>query len=142
MASTQIPEPLQCKTVFNRYLSNGRSNPKISKSEVHLFSNFASGRTLPTQSTGPQPIQLVPKHCFLQISQYRSLKSKNSKNKVLSFSNFDSGRTHPTQSTDPQPIQLVPKHFSLQISIAKRLFLVILCYGPPPPKHPQCVQCV
>ena len=23
---------------------------------------------LPTQSTGPQPIQLVPKHCFLQIS--------------------------------------------------------------------------
>ena len=26
MASNQIPAPLQCKTVFNRYLSNGRSN--------------------------------------------------------------------------------------------------------------------
>ena len=54
MASTQIPEPLQCKTVFNRYISNGCSNPKNSKNEVHFISNFASGRSLPTQSTGPQ----------------------------------------------------------------------------------------
>ena len=30
-------------------------------------------------STGPQPIQLVPKNCLLQKSHYRSLKSKNSK---------------------------------------------------------------
>ena len=29
-----------------------------------FFLNFASGRTLPTHSTGPQPIQLVPKHRF------------------------------------------------------------------------------
>ena len=110
MASTQIPEPLQCKTVFNRYLSNGRSNPKNSKNEVHFISNFASGRSLPTQSTGPQPIQLVPKNLFSQKSQYRSLKSKKSKNKVHLFLNFASGRTLPTQSTGPQPIQLVPKH--------------------------------
>ena len=46
---------------------------------VVLFLNFASGRTLPTQSTGPQPIQLVPKHRFLQISLYWSLKSKKFK---------------------------------------------------------------
>ena len=58
------------------YLSNGCSNPKNSKNEVHLFSDFGCGRTLPTQSTGPQPIQLVPKIRFLQISQQRSLKSK------------------------------------------------------------------
>ena len=47
---------------------------KKSKNKVHLFFNFATWRTLPTQSTGPQLIQLVPKHCFLSISQYRSLK--------------------------------------------------------------------
>ena len=88
---------------------------KNKKKQGAFFSNFASGRTPPTQSTGSQPIQLVPKHCFLQISQYRSLKSKNSKNKVHFFSNFASGRTLPTQSTGPQPIQLVPKHRFLQI---------------------------
>ena len=49
---------------FQSLVSNGRSNQKSSKNKVHLFSNFASGRTLPTQSTGPQPIQLVPKNCF------------------------------------------------------------------------------
>ena len=57
-----------CKTYFNRYLSNGCSNKKNKKSKSTFF-NFASGRTLPTHSTGPQPIQLVPKHCFLQISR-------------------------------------------------------------------------
>merc|ERR1711947_8420 len=32
---------------------------KNSKNQVHFFSKFASQRTLPTHSTGPQPIQLV-----------------------------------------------------------------------------------
>ena len=59
------PQPIQLvhspfnwspKTVFYRNLSIGRSNQKNSKNKVHLFFNFASGRTLPTQSTGPQPI--------------------------------------------------------------------------------------
>ena len=59
-------------TVFYRYLGISCSNPNNSKNKVHFFSsNFASGRTLHTNSTGPQPIQLVPKHCFLQICQYR-----------------------------------------------------------------------
>ena len=40
MAFPQIPEYLQCKTVFNRYLSNGRSNPKNSKNEVAFFWPF------------------------------------------------------------------------------------------------------
>ena len=36
MAFPQISEPLQCKTFFNRYLGNGRSNPKNSENEVHF----------------------------------------------------------------------------------------------------------
>ena len=110
MASNQIPDPLQCKTVFNRYLSNGRSNPKISKNEVNFFSlNFGFGRTLPTQSTGPQPIQLVPKHRFLHISLYRSLKSKKLKKQgglIFKFC-FSEDPPHPvnwspTHSTGPK----------------------------------------
>merc|ERR1712212_483581 len=49
---------------------------KNQKTRSIYFFYFASGRTFLTQSTGPQPIQLVPKQCFFQISQYRSLKSK------------------------------------------------------------------
>ena len=71
--------------LFNRYLSNGRSNPKNSKNEVHFFSNFASGRTLPTQSTGPQPIQLVPKHCFYRYLSNGRSNPKISKNEVHFF---------------------------------------------------------
>ena len=33
---------------FQSLVSNGRSNQKSSKNKIHLFSNFASGRTLPT----------------------------------------------------------------------------------------------
>ena len=33
---------------FQSLVSNGRSNKKSSKNKVHLFSNFASGRILPT----------------------------------------------------------------------------------------------
>ena len=32
--------PYNVKTVFNRYFGNGRSNQKISKNKVLLFSNF------------------------------------------------------------------------------------------------------
>ena len=64
--SQLVPNPFNWSpnTFFYRYLAIGRSNQKISKNKVHFFSNFASGRTLPTQSTDPQPIQLVPKHRF------------------------------------------------------------------------------
>ena len=116
----EIQQSLHSKSVFCRNISNGRSNQKNSKNKVVLFSNFASGRTLPTQSTGPQPIQLVPKHLFLQISLYRSLKSKNfKKTVVVLFSNFASGRTLPTQPIGPQPIQLVPKHKSYEMTLCK-----------------------
>ena len=112
-----VSEKSETLSSFNRYLSNGRSNPKKLKNKVHLFLNFASGRTLPTQSNGPQPIQLVPKHRFYRYLGIGRFNPKNSKNKLHFILNFASGRTLPTQSTGPQPIQLVPKHrFYLQIS--------------------------
>ena len=79
--SQLVPNPFNWSpnTVFYRYLCIGRSNPKNSKNKLHFIFNFASGRTLPTQSTGPQPTQLVPKNSFLQKSLYRSLKSKQFK---------------------------------------------------------------
>ena len=99
-----------------QYLSDGRSNQKNSKNEVHLFFNFGSGRTLTTQSTGPNPFNWSP-NSFLQISRYWSLKSEKFKRPGAFFSsNFASGRTLPTQSTGPQLIQLVPKHRFLVIS--------------------------
>ena len=116
----QCRRAAQCKTDFNRYLSNGRSNQKNSKNEVHFFSNFASGRTIPTHSTGPQPIQLVPKHCFYRYLGNGGSNQKISKNKVHLFFNFATWRTLPTQSTGPQPIQLVPKHcFYRYLSIGR-----------------------
>ena len=53
--SQLVPNPLNWSpnTVFCKYLSNGHSNKKNSKYEVHLLFNYASGRTLSTQSTGP-----------------------------------------------------------------------------------------
>ena len=73
---------------WNRRTSHLNSKivkPKKSKTKTIYFFNFASWRTFPTQSTGPQPIQLVPKHLFLQISRYRSLKSKNFKKQGAFF---------------------------------------------------------
>ena len=53
---------------FHSLVSNGPSNQINQKTRcIFSSSNFASGRTLPTQSTGPQPIQLVPNHCFYMI---------------------------------------------------------------------------
>merc|ERR1712105_322552 len=77
--------------------------------KIQKLNSFASGRTLPTQSTGPQPIQLVPKNCFLQISQYRSLKSKKFKKQSPFIFKFCLWKDpphpvnwSPTHSTGPQ----------------------------------------
>ena len=63
---------------FQSLLSDGRSNKKkYKKTKSIYFLIFLLGGPVnwsPTHSTGPQPIQLVPKNCFLQKSQYRSLK--------------------------------------------------------------------
>merc|ERR1712055_722395 len=91
---------------FQSLVSNCRSKQKSSKNKVHLFSNFASGRTsqlvpnpfnsFPAHSTGPQKLSF-----YRNLSIGRS-NQKNSKNLVHLFSNFDSGRT----------IQLVPDPFN------------------------------
>ena len=56
-----VPSPFNWspKTVFYRNLSIGRSNQKNSKNLVHLFSNFDSGRTLPTSQLVRNPFQSV-----------------------------------------------------------------------------------
>ena len=61
MRPYENPWPYNVKTVFNKYLGNGRSNQKISKNEVQFFSNFGLGwppphpvNWSPTHSTGPQ----------------------------------------------------------------------------------------
>ena len=77
--SQLVPNPFNWSqnTVFTDISVMVAQIKKIQKTKSTYFFNFASGRTLPTQSTGPQPIQLVPKHRFLQISQQRLLKSRD-----------------------------------------------------------------
>merc|ERR1711936_815296 len=109
----------------------------------------------PTHSTGPQPIQLVPKNCFLQKSQYWLLKSKNSKNLVHLFSNFDSGRTSqpvpnpfnwsPTHSTGPQKLFFTEISVSVaQIKKFKKLspFIFEFCSWEDQSTGPQPIQLV
>merc|ERR1712208_241653 len=71
----------------------------------------------PTHSTGLHPIQLVPKQCFLQISQYWWLKSKKIKKQYPFIFKFCflqdflyQVNWSPTHSTGPQTV------FFLQIS--------------------------
>ena len=64
MASNQIPEPLQCKNVFNRYLSNGRSNPKMSKNEVHFFKILVLGGPSPPSQLVPNPFNWSPNQVY------------------------------------------------------------------------------
>ena len=93
-----VPNPFNWypKSTFYRYLSNGRSNPKKSKNEVHLFSN---------------PVNWSPnaKIRFLQISQQRSLESKKLKKRgafLLKFWFWEDPlhpvNWSPTHSTGPQ----------------------------------------
>ena len=42
-----LVSPFVTLSDFQSLVSNGRSNRKSSKNKVHLFFNFASGRTLP-----------------------------------------------------------------------------------------------
>ena len=48
MADYEIWEPLQCKSVFNTYLSLGRSNQKVEESGLVLFWPFARATAQPT----------------------------------------------------------------------------------------------
>ena len=66
-----------------------------------------SGRTLTTQSTGPQPIQLVPKHCFYRYLSIGRSNKKNKKTRSIFFK-FCFWE-EPPQSP---PSQLVPNPFN------------------------------
>merc|ERR1712001_247359 len=108
---------------FQSLVSNGRSNQKISKNKVHIFSNFASGRTSqlvpnpfnwsPAHSTGPQKL------FFTEISVSVAQIKKIKKTKFIYFRILILGgpvNRSPTHSTGLQPIQLVPKNCLLQKS--------------------------
>ena len=117
------PRALQVRTVFNKYLGIGRSNQKISKYKVHLFSNLASGRTLPTQSTGPRTIQLVPKHQFftyisVSVAQIKKIK----KTRYIYFQIWLLRGPSPPSQLVPNPFNWSPNTaFFLQISLYRSL---------------------
>ena len=89
---------------FNRYLSISRSNKKKFKRQGAFFSNFASGRTFPTQSTGPQAPFFTD--IWVSVAQIKKLKKTRC---FFSSSYFASGRTLPTQSTGPKPNSTGPQ---------------------------------
>ena len=122
-----VPNPFNWSPkVFLTDISVSVAKIKKIKKNVHLFLNFAPGRTLLTQSTDPQPIQLVsiPFNWSPNSVSYRYLSigrsnKKKSKNNIHLFLNFASCRTFFTKSTGPQPIQLVPKQcFFTDISVS------------------------
>merc|ERR1712055_679362 len=96
---------------FQSLVSNGRSNQKSSKNKVHLFLNFASGRTSqlvpnpfnwsPAHSTGPQKL------FFTEISVSVAQINFFLKNLVHLFSNFASERT---SQLVPNPFNWSPAH--------------------------------
>ena len=54
MAEYEIWEPLQCKSVFNTYLSLGRSNQKVEESGLAFFWPNWSSSDLPNPNTNTQ----------------------------------------------------------------------------------------
>ena len=114
---------------------------------MHLFPNFGFRRTLSTQSTGPQPIQLVPKPCFFtDISTTVAHIQKFQKTKCIFFRILLLGGPSP-------PIQLVPNPFNwspntvftdISVTVAQikkfqktkfTYFLILLLGGPSPPSQ-------
>ena len=69
-----------------------------------FFSNFASGRTFLTQSTGPQAPFFTD--IWVSVAQIKKLKKTRC---FFSSSYFASGRTLPTQSTGPKPNSTGPQ---------------------------------
>ena len=63
MAEYEIWEPLQCKSVFNTYLSLGRSNQKVEESGLAFFWPNWSRSDLPNPNTNTQ----IHKHTNTQI---------------------------------------------------------------------------
>ena len=101
----------------------------------------------PTQSTGPQPIQLVPKIRFLQISQQRSLKSKKFKKRGAFVFQFCFWADPPppvnwslTHSTGPQTLCFAD--ISVMVTQIKKIpntkcifYWIMLLGGPSPPSQ-------
>ena len=118
MAGNEIEEALHSKSVFNRSI-RWWQNDRIDQGWAIRQPTRNPFNSSQTHSAGPKPIQLVPKHRFLQISQQRSLNSKKSKTRsafIFGFW-FWEDPPHPvnwssTHSTGPQ------KPFFTEISVS------------------------
>ena len=97
--------------------------------------NFAFGRTLPTQSTGPLPIQLVPKHRFYRYLSIGCSKQKNKKMKSIYFLILLLGGPSPPSQLVPIPFNWSPNTFFTDIYSKKALFGHFVLWTPPP-MHP------
>merc|ERR1711947_48146 len=126
----------------------GRSNKKVQKTKSIYFRILLLGGPVnwsPTHSTGPQPIQLVPKNCFYRNLSIGRSNQKNSKNLVHLYSNFDLCRTiqlvpnpfnwSPTHSTGPQKLFFTEISVSVaeikKIKKTKFIYFRILIQGGP-----------
>merc|ERR1712208_131320 len=133
-------------------VSNGRPKKKEIKEQCPFIFEFCFWKDpphpvnwSPTHSTGPQPIQLVPKHCFFY--RYLSIGRSNQKNQKTKSFYFRIlllvGHSPPSQLV-PNPFNWSPKHCFLQISQYRslksknsknkvHLFSILLLGGPSPP---------
>ena len=110
MAFPQILEPLQCKTFFNRYLGNGRSNPKNSKNEVHFFLRILllKGPSPPSQLV-PNPFNWSPNTVFCRYLSNGHSNKKIPNTKCIFYWIMLLGGPSP-------PSQLVPNPFNWSLS--------------------------
>ena len=86
-----------------------------------------------TSQLVPNPFNWSPKTVFYRKLTIGRSDQKIQKTKSIYFRILLLGGPSPPSQLVPNPFNWSPNTVFLQISIAKRLFLAILCYGPPPP---------
>ena len=117
--SQLVPNPFNWSpsTGFYRYLGIGRSNKKNKKKRCAFFSsNFGTGRTLPTQSTGPQ----TPFFTYISVSVAQIKQFQKTRCIFFKFC-FLEDPPHPvnwskTHSTGPKTLFLAPPSSALVVS--------------------------
>ena len=108
MAFPQILEPLQCKTCFNRYLGNGRSNPKNSKNEVHFFRILLLGGPSPPSQLVPNPFNWSPNTVFCRYLSNGHSNKKIKKTRCIFYRIMLLGGPSPPSQLVPNPLNWSP----------------------------------
>ena len=105
---------------------------KFHKTRCIFFRILLLGGPSPPSQLVPNPFNWSPNTVFTDISVTVAQIKKIQKTMCIVFEFcFWEDHLHPPSQLVSNPFNWFPKHCFLQISIAKRLFLVILCYGPP-----------